>query len=421
LPKGIANPTVDQGKRVLLLLLGLSIFINYVDRSNLSIAAPFIKDELNLSASQLGILLSSFFWAYAPLQPVSGWLVDRFDPSWILGLGFLVWSAATGLTGVAYGFATLFALRILLGIGESVAYPSYGKILSSNFSEARRGFANSIIAAGLTCGPAFGMFFGGMLVAKYGWRPYFVVLGAVSMIWLVAWWRWKPAPIAETTTKVELPSFAKFVRLRQAWGTCLALFFLNYLNYFLITWLPFYLVRGRGYSLEQMAKIAGTAYLTAAVVATLSGWLSDRWIRAGASPTFARLAFNAGGVAVGSVALLVCAAFPEYSAWLMICATAGYGITAANVWAVTQTLAGPAVGRWVGIQNLVGNLSGILAPAVTGFVLDKTGNFMWPFVITAFSGLMSSVCWITLVRPVKEVDWSDAGSSALARVSARAR
>jgi MFS family permease len=415
-----ANSVPDKGKNVLLLLLGLSIFINYVDRSNLSIAAPFIKDELHLTESQLGVLLSSFFWAYAPFQPISGWLVDRFDPSWILGLGFLVWSAATGLTGFAYGFAALFALRIILGMGESVAYPSYGKILSSNFTEARRGFANSVIAAGLTCGPAFGMFFGGMLVSKYGWRPYFIALGAISLIWLAAWLRWKPAPPAIIAgIKPEAPSFLKFFMLRQAWGTCLALFFVNYLNYFLITWMPFYLVRGRHYSLEQMAKIAGSAYLTAAVVATLSGWLSDRWIRAGASPTVARLAFNAGGIAFGSVALLVCAAFPQYSAVLMICATAGYGVTAANVWSVTQTLAGPAVGRWIGIQNLVGNLSGILAPAVTGLVLQRTGNFVWPFVISAISGLLGSICWIFLVSPVKEVAWQNVGSTRLPKASAQ--
>ena len=123
-------------------LLALSIFINYIDRGNLAIAAPLIKDDLGLSYSQLGVLLSSFFYTYALFQIVSGWLVDRFPVVWVLALGILVWSAATFGTGLVSGFTSLLVMRLILGIGESVAYPSYSKIISRHFSESQRGRAN---------------------------------------------------------------------------------------------------------------------------------------------------------------------------------------------------------------------------------------------------------------------------------------
>src|SRR5258707_343781 len=130
-------------------LLALSVLINYIDRGNLSIAASLLKDELGLSASQLGILLSSFFWTYCLFLPVSGWLVDRFDVRWVMALGFFLWSGATAVTGGLHTFAALLAARLMLGIGESVAYPCNGKILAQYVPEVGRGFANALIAAGV--------------------------------------------------------------------------------------------------------------------------------------------------------------------------------------------------------------------------------------------------------------------------------
>jgi len=135
-----------------LILLWLSVFLNYIDRSNLSIAAPLLKGELGLSATQLGVLLSAFFWTYACLQIPAGWLVDRFEVKWIFAGGFLIWSAATAVTGVLHSFAALLAVRVVLGMGESVAYPSYSKIIANHFPVERRGFANSIVASGLCFG-----------------------------------------------------------------------------------------------------------------------------------------------------------------------------------------------------------------------------------------------------------------------------
>src|SRR6266851_5249347 len=184
----------------LAILLALSIFINYIDRGNLSIAAPLLKDDLGLSYSQLGILLSSFFWTYAVFQIVSGWLVDRFPVNWVLALGILLWSAATFGTGLVSGFKLLLAMRLILGIGESVAYPSYSKIISRHFSESQRGRANSIISAGQASGPAVGTLLGGLVIAHVGWRLFFVAFGVASSLWLLPWRKFlrSPAPVGST-------------------------------------------------------------------------------------------------------------------------------------------------------------------------------------------------------------------------------
>src|SRR5579863_6281687 len=155
-----------------LFLLSLSVLINYVDRSNLGIAADLIKDELRISDLQLGILLSAFFWPYALMQIPSGWLVDRFDVKWVFATGFFVWSASTAITGLLRGFAALLVMRVILGLGESVAFPSYSKILGGHFKERHRGFANAMIMAGLAFGPALGIWLGGSAVGRFGWRPF---------------------------------------------------------------------------------------------------------------------------------------------------------------------------------------------------------------------------------------------------------
>ena len=156
----------------------------------------------------------------------------------VFATGFFIWSAATAATGIAHTFLALFVLRLLLGMAESVAFPSYSKIISLNYPPERRGIANSAIASGLVLGPGFGMFFGGMLIGRFGWRAFFVALGLVSLLWLVPWFSFMPKKsqvIASDADTSDSPSLFEFLRMRSAWGTCVGLFCGNYLNYFLIT------------------------------------------------------------------------------------------------------------------------------------------------------------------------------------------
>ena len=393
---------------VVLLLLGISVFINYVDRGNLAIAAPMLKDELGISAAQLGVLLSAFFWTYACLQVVSGWLVDRLNVNWVLAGGFFLWSAATAGTGIVHAFWALFALRLILGIGESVAYPSYSKIIALHFPEEHRGLANAVISAGLVLGPGFGILIGGTLIARFGWRPFFIVLGLVSLLWLIPWLRWMPASGDATHLIMSgAPNLSEFLRLRSAWGTSVGLFCGNYVNYFLITWLPFYLVRERHFSMDRMARIGGAAYLLGACFATLSGWLSDRWIISGATPTRVRKTFTGGGLALAGIFLgLSAVRGPAFSVTMLILGMVFFGVSASNIWAITQTLAGPqAAGRWTGFQNFTGNLAGVVAPAITGLVLNRTGHFYWAFCILTAVALTGTASWVFLIGPVEQVVW----------------
>jgi MFS transporter, ACS family, D-galactonate transporter len=151
-----------------LILLAMCAVINYVDRGNLSIAAPLLKDELNISVTQLGILLSAFFWTYTAMQFVGGWLVDRFEVNLVMVAGFLLWSLATTLTGLVQGFTMLLAMRWMLGVGESVMVPACSKILGLHLPEHHRGFANGVLQGAYSFGPAVGTLGSGLLMAKYG-------------------------------------------------------------------------------------------------------------------------------------------------------------------------------------------------------------------------------------------------------------
>ena len=413
-PPDLVPPTTQNSRlspafsRVLVLLF-LSVFINYIDRSNLSIAAPLIKDELGISASQLGILLSAFFWTYSTCQILSGWLVDRFDVKWVFAAGFFLWSSATAVTGLVHSLALLTVVRVVLGIGESVAFPGYSKILAIHCPEGRHGFANSIITAGLALGPSFGLLFGGTLVAHYGWRPFFIVIGSVCLLWVLPWMRWMPAADMTTRAHNDGPGMREIVRQRSAWGTFLGLFCGNYFLYFMVTWLPFYLVRERHLSMTAMAKVGGGYFLVAAISASLSGWLSDRWIRAGYTPTVVRKTFLAVGYVGSGLFLLATVLAPlQWSIlWLMVTGVC-FGFSASNVWAVTQRLAGPrAVGRWCGLQLFVSNSSGVVAPAVTGLLLDRTGHFFWPFLVVSVVLWIAVLPWVFIVGPIEPVEWGE--------------
>ena len=406
-----AKPAVDEIRlsRVLL-LLAVSVFINYLDRSNLSIAAPLLKNEFQLSATQLGVLLSSFFWTYSFFLPVSGWLVDRLDVKWVIAGGFFLWSAATVATGAAHAFGTLLLARLALGAGESVSYPACSTILSRYFPEHKRGFANASIVAGMALGPAFGTLAGGILMSRFGWRPVFLVVGLTSLLWLLPWLRWMSRAHSSSPLQsgFSAPGMLEILQQRSAWGTCVGLFCMNYVMYFLLTWLPFYLMHERHFPLAAMAKIAGLAYFLMAVAATSAGWVSDRCIASGRTPTLVRKTFMVVGQVGAGISLAVCVVSgPVLSVVCLLLAAAFWGISASNTWAITQTLAGPqAAGKWTGLQNFLGNLAGWIAPVVTGLVVDKTGRFFWAFIITAVTALLGSLSWIFIVGILRQVDWS---------------
>src|SRR5437868_14008650 len=183
----IARPRSSSVGTALVLLLGTAIFLNYVDRGSLPTAAPVLKGDLKLSTESYGLAVSAFFWIYAPIQLFAGWLCDRFSVYKLLAIGIFIWALSTLLVGLAGGFLSLFVLRIMLGVGESLAFPGSSKIIARHVPPERRGVANAALAMGIAFGPAVGTLAGGLMVAHWGWRAMFWVFGGVTLLWLMPW------------------------------------------------------------------------------------------------------------------------------------------------------------------------------------------------------------------------------------------
>ena len=410
----VAPPGPRAGKPLWLVatlaLLGIAVFINYIDRGNLATAAPLIKSELDLSATQLGFLLTAFFIAYVPMQVWVGWLTDRFGASRVLLIGFVVWSAAMSFSGLVHGLALFVALRVLLGLGESVYFPASSSIVAHCLPESDRGTANAVIMSGMACGPAFGIFFGGLLIAEFGWRPFFIGFGLLSLAWVIPWTttvhpRLVQHHIAQSRDGLSMRTI---LRERSLWGASLGHFCANYVWYFALSWLPYYLVHERGWSMRQMATIGGVAYLLMALTSMITGWLIDRRIAAGASVTRTYKFFFGIGSAITAVTILGCAVASTGTSVLLFClACAAMGLVSPTIYAVAQVLAGErAAGRWVGIQNCIGNVAGLIAPLLTGILVDRTGHFVLAFAITAAFCVGGTIAWIFGIGPIAQIDWA---------------
>ncbi len=402
-----------RGQWILLSLLVISVTINYIDRGNLSIAASRLSSELQIDPEKIGLLLSSFFWTYAAMQIVSGWLIDRFSVYWIFAGGFFIWSAATAVTGLAQGFITIFALRLLLGVGESVAYPAYSKIIAQGFTEEHRGLANGLIDAGCKAGPALGLLIGGIVISRYGWRPLFIGMGLISMLWLIPW-AWvarratRPSGDSVALTGHEAgPGLVEIAHERSAWGTFICLFCGNYVWYFLLTWLPWYLVRERHYSEAAMGRFGSMAFWAVGLASLLSGWISDRLVQYGGSPTFVRKMFAAGGL-TGAIVILAVPLLESQTASLavLIFACISFGCYSSHPWLIAQTLAGPAAaGRWSGMQNAIGNLAGVIAPWLTGRIVRDTGHFVYAFAVVSVVLGLGALSYLFVIGRIEPIVW----------------
>jgi MFS transporter, ACS family, D-galactonate transporter len=395
-------------------VLLLAAVLNSADRSSLSIAAPQLARDLMLSPVQMGFLLSSFFWTYAIGQLVAGWFTDRFPVLWVFAIGFILWSGATFCTGLVQGITSLFVLRLLLGAGESVAFPCYSKIFATEFPPAKQGLPNAILNSGTKIGAALGVLVGGLLIAVYGWRMMFFVLGGGGVVFLILWFRLaprtdrKPSSSASLTPVQGGPSYLDILRSGDAWGTFLGAACYNYAYFFGLTWLPSYLVQQKHLSLEKMGVVGALPFWAAAVSAIVGGWTSDALIKKGYSTTKVRKAFVASGL-VFSVAAYPSAIMEDLTVSLILLTIAyvALGFTVSNLWAISQTLAGPtAAGKWSGAQNCLGAVAGIIAPIVSGFIVQQTGNFSAAFLVMAVLALVGAGSYVFLVGSITPIDWA---------------
>jgi MFS family permease len=395
-------------------LLSAALLINYVDRGSISTAAPLLEKELHLAPTQTFLMLSAFFWAYVPSQPLMGWLADSFGAARVLAAGFALWSLATVLAGLSGGVVALIALRLLMGVGESVFYPSALALLSQRVSDRHRARATAVVQFGAVVGPALGTFVGGLVMVHFGWRAMFVGLGLGSLFWFIPWageLRRTPA-LTLARSRSDAPTFAAILGRRALWGTVLGNFCSNYAFYFVFTALPLYLVHERGLSLLSMTRVTTVFYVVDAAGVLLSGWLLDLWVRRGGRASHAykgALMLSAAGV--GTSLIAASGAGAASGALLLLATGLLDGFNSPSVCALTQRFAGPlATGRWMGVQNAVSNTAGIVAPIVTGYLVQSSGHYALALWVTGGVALLGLVSWTLIVPPVEPVDWGAARS-----------
>ena len=392
--------------RALVILLGAAVFLNYVDRGAIAVAAPLMKGELGLSATEFGTAVSAFFWIYAPVQLVVGWLCDRFSVYRLMAWGVVLWAASTLLMGFVGGFASLLVLRVILGVGESVVFPASGKIIARHVPAEGRGLANAWCAAGIALGPAIGTLAGGMILASLGWRAIFIAFGLATLLWLVPW-RHVVAKLPsrhEDEDSATVP-VTRLLKCWSLWAMGIGHASGNYGFYFLLAWLPLFLVQQRGLSIAEMTLLATLGYSVQAVAALTLGAVSDRWTRSGRSEA----AIRRWMLAIGQILMAVCilgigASENMMTVGILLClagiATASLSL---NLYSVAQMFAGPrAAGTWIGIQNALGNISGILGPVITGIIIDRSG-YGDAFTLAAAVAAFGAVWWAVGIPTIARV------------------
>ncbi len=396
---------------VALWLLVISVCINYADRGNLGVAAKSLERQLHLDPNQLGTLLGAFSFTYAVSLIAAAKLVDRFNVNWLYALAFLLWSAATGATGLTTGFWSILMLRFLLGASESIAYPAYAKIIVTSFPEKLRGTANGLIDAGSKLGPAVGVFLGVKMLNWFTWRGMFAIMGGASLLWLIPWSAIAgklPGSVRNRSTAVPAASFAEIMRTRGLWGTAIGLFGGNYAWFFLLNWLPYYFETEKHYTKDKLALLGSLPFLAIAASSTCFGLLADFFIHRGHEAGRVRQWFVVSGL--GGCGVLMFAAVVVKDEWqsnvLLVLAFIALGAWSSNHWAFAQFLSGPATaGKWTGVQNCIGNFAGVLGPMVSGYVVELTHSFFSAFVIASGFLIVAVLSyWFVVGKPAQIFD-----------------
>jgi ACS family D-galactonate transporter-like MFS transporter len=373
-----------------------------MDRTNISVAATAITDDLKLTPVQLGILFSAFGWTYAALQIPGGILVDRFAPRVLYAFCLITWSVMTLLQGTAKGFAALFGLRLAIGVFEAPSYPINNRVVTSWFPDNERATAIAVY----TCGQFLGLaLITPVLVTiqhYLGWRGLFIITGLIGIIWGLVWYRFYRNPTEHKTVneaelnhiekggglinrqatnagkekpKFEWSNLRKVFSYRKLWGIYIGQFAVNSTLWFFLTWFPTYLVKYRGLDFLKSGFLASAPFLAAFAGLLTSGLLSDYLLKKGVSVNIARKAPVIFGLLLS--ASIIGANYVDSTAWIIFfMALAFFGNGFATItWVFVSTLAPKnLIGLTGGVFNFIGNLASVVIPIVIGY-LAREGNF----------------------------------------------
>jgi MFS transporter, ACS family, D-galactonate transporter len=388
---------------LVLSLVFFGILICYVDRGNLSVAAPSIMRHFRITPPTMGVLLSAFFWTYGLFQIPAGALVDRLGIRASYAGGFVIWSLASASIALCRGTGEIVGMRMVLGLAESTAPLASIAFIRNNFAGEDQGLPTSIYIAGLNVGPAVGVLVGAILLDRFGWRMMFALTGLGALIWLPFWLLAVPSSGTHAARQVDKLAGDLAAPRRRDWRMLLAnrtfwamsssILLSSYYWYFVLTWVPSYLILSRGFSTLGMGKVLSTALFTMAIVNVFAGWAVDKLAaRIGVFP--ARLWFGVlGYVGTGTILLLLVA--PDRS-WVLpiltfsLCAT---GIGNTNYWTISQHVPPKnMVGRTIGYLNTLSVAGGAAAPVVTGWILGPQRHFGPAILVAGMCPVLAAVC-----------------------------
>jgi ACS family D-galactonate transporter-like MFS transporter len=398
------------GRWWLAALLSSGMILCYAQRGMLSIAAPSMIRELGINTETMGLMLSAFSWCYSFMQVPSGWVVDRFGVGRAYAIGFGLWSIASALTGAFRHIGAIMFFRIVVGVGQSVAFPASARTVANWFPDSERGVVNSTYLIGVRLGQALVNSTGVALIALLGWQMFFVVGGLAPLIWILPWLlvlrRWEqPKHLLHGSKAPRLQGFSfassfGLLRHRTVLGTCLGFFAFDYVWFVFVYWLPGYLRLERHFTPAEMAFYSSVPFLVMSIVIAISGFVTDRLIAAGFREPIVRKTFITIGFTIALA--IVPAGLVESnntSAWLLLTSLCGLGVCVPNCWSITQACCSKRlVGTVSGIQNFGGNVGGIIAPWLTGAIAYRTGSFAAAFVLCGFILIGGAIAYWTLMK-----------------------
>ncbi|HEY8335904.1 MAG TPA: MFS transporter [Tardiphaga sp.] len=405
---------------IYLLLFCLSA-INYVDRIALSVSSQAIAQEFNLSPVALGYLFSSFLWTYIICLLPMGMFVDRYGTRVSNAVSITVWSAATMLTGAAGSFSALVATRLAMGAGEASTFPAGIRTIREWVPVGERGVATAIFNSGGYAGPAFGAILLAWVSSIWGWRGSFVVAGAIGFVWLAAWLIWFNKPEKVTWLQPEerqkilsernagesiaaagsVTSLRNLLRARSVWGLALTQGCAVYTQYLFLTWLPSYLQATRDLSILKTGLYTAISYGLAVILGIALGRVSDAVL----SPATVRNGGRRNMVVVMMLCSSIILAAPFVtSVWgivaLVTISLTGISTAVSLNFALTNDLLRNSqdAGKATSILVFGGNIFGVLAPIVTGYVIAGSGGYGWAFGLAGILLLIGALSSLTLTR-----------------------
>lgn len=403
----------DRPTRVRYQMLGLILIatvINYIDRINISVVAPFMSKDLGLDKLSMGLIFSAFAWTYAFALIPGGYIADRFGSRIGYGASLISWSVATAFQGLAGGFASLFGLRLAVGLMELPAFPANARAVTMWFPMQERGLATSVYVMGQYIGTA--LFSGALLwvASEFGWRWVFYITGGVGIAFGIVWFflyrdpsecrRVSPAELSyiqdngglvsnKESKAFTFASILNLLRYRQIVALCIGKYCSSSALYFFLTWFPTYLVEERKMTMIKVGFFAAMPYIGATAGILLAGAISDWLIRRGVSMSAARKAPLVVGSLMGTSILLANVVQSDAAAIaILTCAFFAQGVSATSWAAVSEIAPRQYIGLTSGITSLSANLAGIVTPIVIGYIVHITGSFAWAI---NFVGLMAVI------------------------------